>query len=339
MLGGVARRLKRGIDAGDEPGRGLLPGPGPRDPRGPRARRAAGARGVRREGPRDGGRRPQGRARPALRPARAVARSRPTGPGSWSTAGSPAAGPRRSAARSARCAARSGRWPATWSTRSACPRRCCAAPGPDRAAMRLPGLGGWSDDPLWGSFYDWTVEHPRVGGALWAARDPERPAAAVRRRRRDRPAADGRPGARRPVRRRGRAARAAARARASSTSPPTSPSGCSTGPSGAAASAASPTRSPPSSPTSRTLPFEDAVVRPGRLVHRPALLPRPGTRGGRDGPGAQARRRDHRQRAAQRHRAALRADAPRRPAGRAARPGLHRPTRYGAGWPGRASPT
>jgi SAM-dependent methyltransferase len=33
---------------------------------------------------------------------------------------------------------------------------------------RLPGLGGWSDDPLWGSFYDWTVEHPKIGGALWA---------------------------------------------------------------------------------------------------------------------------------------------------------------------------
>jgi SAM-dependent methyltransferase len=33
---------------------------------------------------------------------------------------------------------------------------------------RLAGLGGWSDDPLWGSFYDWTVEHPRVGGAIWA---------------------------------------------------------------------------------------------------------------------------------------------------------------------------
>jgi SAM-dependent methyltransferase len=33
---------------------------------------------------------------------------------------------------------------------------------------RLPGLGGWSDDPLWGSFYDWTVEHRRVGGAIWA---------------------------------------------------------------------------------------------------------------------------------------------------------------------------
>ena len=50
ILGGVARRLKRGIDAGDEPRRGLLPGPGPRHPRRPGARRAAGARGVRREG-------------------------------------------------------------------------------------------------------------------------------------------------------------------------------------------------------------------------------------------------------------------------------------------------
>jgi SAM-dependent methyltransferase len=35
--------------------------------------------------------------------------------------------------------------------------------------VKLPGLGGWSDDPLWGSFYDWTVEHPRVGRAIWAA--------------------------------------------------------------------------------------------------------------------------------------------------------------------------
>jgi ubiquinone/menaquinone biosynthesis C-methylase UbiE len=35
--------------------------------------------------------------------------------------------------------------------------------------VRLPGLGGWSDDPLWGSFYDWTVEHPTVGRAIWAA--------------------------------------------------------------------------------------------------------------------------------------------------------------------------
>jgi SAM-dependent methyltransferase len=34
--------------------------------------------------------------------------------------------------------------------------------------VKLPGLGGWSDDPLWGSFYDWTVEHETVGRALWA---------------------------------------------------------------------------------------------------------------------------------------------------------------------------
>ena len=33
----------------------------------------------------------------------------------------------------------------------------------------LPGLGGWSDDPLWASFYDWTVEHPTAGGAIWKA--------------------------------------------------------------------------------------------------------------------------------------------------------------------------
>jgi SAM-dependent methyltransferase len=35
--------------------------------------------------------------------------------------------------------------------------------------MRVPGLGGWSEDPLWAHFYDWTVEHPRVGGAIWLA--------------------------------------------------------------------------------------------------------------------------------------------------------------------------
>ncbi|MCW2827288.1 MAG: hypothetical protein JWQ67_904 [Marmoricola sp.] len=35
--------------------------------------------------------------------------------------------------------------------------------------LRLPGLGGWDEDPLWGKFYDWTVEHPRAGGALWKA--------------------------------------------------------------------------------------------------------------------------------------------------------------------------
>ena len=37
------------------------------------------------------------------------------------------------------------------------------------AGLRIPGLGGWSDDPLWAGVYDWTVEHPTVGGALWAA--------------------------------------------------------------------------------------------------------------------------------------------------------------------------
>ena len=37
--------------------------------------------------------------------------------------------------------------------------------------MRLPGrlLGGWDADPLWGTAYDWIVEHPVVGGALWRA--------------------------------------------------------------------------------------------------------------------------------------------------------------------------
>src|SRR3954447_19084808 len=33
--------------------------------------------------------------------------------------------------------------------------------------VRLPGFGGWSEDPLWASFYDWSVEHPRAGGAFW----------------------------------------------------------------------------------------------------------------------------------------------------------------------------
>jgi ubiquinone/menaquinone biosynthesis C-methylase UbiE len=33
--------------------------------------------------------------------------------------------------------------------------------------MRVPGLGGWGDDPLWASFYDWSVEHPRAGATIW----------------------------------------------------------------------------------------------------------------------------------------------------------------------------
>lgn len=35
--------------------------------------------------------------------------------------------------------------------------------------MKVPGLRGWSEDPAWAHFYDWTVEHPRVGGAIWLA--------------------------------------------------------------------------------------------------------------------------------------------------------------------------
>ncbi len=35
--------------------------------------------------------------------------------------------------------------------------------------LRIPGLGGWGDDPLWATFYDWTVEHPQAGGMLWKA--------------------------------------------------------------------------------------------------------------------------------------------------------------------------
>lgn len=35
--------------------------------------------------------------------------------------------------------------------------------------MKIPGLGSWSEDPLWGAFYDWTVEHPGPGGLLWRA--------------------------------------------------------------------------------------------------------------------------------------------------------------------------
>ena len=33
--------------------------------------------------------------------------------------------------------------------------------------VRIPGFGGWSEDPLWAHFYDWTVEHPRAGGLIW----------------------------------------------------------------------------------------------------------------------------------------------------------------------------
>ena len=122
------------------------------------------------------------------------------------------------------------------------------------AGLRIPGLGGWSEDPLWATFYDWTVEHPQAGGALWKAgigSDLRRLYAAA--------AEIGRQPAGSsvldvPVRRRGRAARAAAPARACGTSPPTSPRRCSTAPWPSPAPATSPPRSSPCSPTSATLP-------------------------------------------------------------------------------------
>ena len=77
--------------------------------------------------------------------------------------------------------------------------------------LRLPGLGGWGDDPLWATFYDWTVEHPAGRRAAVEGRDRQRPAPALRRSSGDRSAAGGLLGARRAVRWRGRAARAAAR--------------------------------------------------------------------------------------------------------------------------------
>ena len=35
--------------------------------------------------------------------------------------------------------------------------------------MRIPQLklGSWDQDPAWAHFYDWSVEHPRIGGAIW----------------------------------------------------------------------------------------------------------------------------------------------------------------------------
>ncbi len=35
--------------------------------------------------------------------------------------------------------------------------------------LRIPGLRGWGEDPLWASVYDWSVEHPDAGGLLWKA--------------------------------------------------------------------------------------------------------------------------------------------------------------------------
>lgn len=123
MLSGVARRLKRGIDNKMNPGevfsasRTTSSPPPARTssdwcwrPSWPRSRRCPRART---------------RSRCACcATCTRCPRSRPTGPGSWSTAGSRSPARRRSAARSAACAARSGRSPTSWSTRSPYPPRC-----------------------------------------------------------------------------------------------------------------------------------------------------------------------------------------------------------------------
>ncbi len=103
--GAHARRRRPAAEARhrqeDEPRRGLLPGPGPRDRRGPGPHGAAGARGVRR---RRRGRCPTATSRSRSTCSATCMRcpaSRPTARGSWSTAGSPRSAARRSPARSA----------------------------------------------------------------------------------------------------------------------------------------------------------------------------------------------------------------------------------------------
>ena len=54
------------------------------------------------------------------------------------------------------------------------PRGDAAGPRPGRrVTCSLPrvgrAFGGWHEDPLWAPVYDWTVEHPQVGGVLWKA--------------------------------------------------------------------------------------------------------------------------------------------------------------------------
>ena len=139
-LAGVARRLKRGIDAGMNPGLVFSRVPGPRHRRRPRARRTAGAGGVRRQAGRPSGRRRQARARTALRPARLVGhRGRPgVVHGARPADRRPVEGdePARSTGR----AARSGRSPYPSSMPSAFRPRCFARrPSSDEANhMRLP---------------------------------------------------------------------------------------------------------------------------------------------------------------------------------------------------------
>ena len=191
-----------------------------------------------------------------------------------------------------------------------------------RLAGQVPGVGGWDEDPLWGSVYDWSVEHPVAGGALWrlgigsdlrllyaAAGETGRlPAGSVVL---DVPSGGGvalrglRPGqgvryvavdiSQRMLDRTAAAARRLGVADQLET-----------------------VLADVGRPAARR-----RLRRPRRQPDRAALLPRPARRGARAGAGAASGRGAHRQRAAQRLRPALRGRAPRRAAGGPARPGRH----------------
>ncbi len=149
MLAGVARRLKRGIDHEHEPRRGLLPRSRTTSSRAARAHverlvLEAFVEKVARAAD-DGDNKVA--LEPALRPLRAVDHRGRPGLVHGARPAHRASAPRRSAARSTACAARSGRSPSTWSTRSACPTRCCARRSCWAEATRhgRPGLtaGRW----------------------------------------------------------------------------------------------------------------------------------------------------------------------------------------------------
>ncbi len=185
--------------------------------------------------------------------------------------------------------------------------------------LRIPGLGGWGDDPLWGKFYDWTVEHPQAGGTLWKA------------------------GIGSDLRRLYSAAAEIGRQPAGSSvlDVPTGGGvalrGLRTG-QGVRYVAADISQAmldrtmrvarerhvvaqvEPVLADVGDLPFADGEFDLVVSFTGPALLPRPAPRRPRDGPGPAPRRGPDRQRAADRHRPALPAGAPGRPPRRPARP-------------------
>ena len=279
MLAGVARRLKRGIDEGMNPGEVFSLVQDHVIARGPRARRAAGARGVRREG-RDAARTATTRSRSTC--SATCTRSRTIeADRAWFMEHGRLTGSRSKAisreinelCRKVRPLARD------LVDAFGVPGGDAAQQGPARLMrrVRLPGLGGWSRRPAVGLVLRLdrrapdrrrralggrhpaatcacsTPPRPRsaasptgarvldvpCGGGVAAARAAPRPGRRLRRRRHL-------PDDARPDRERGRA------------------------------SAASPTRSTTRLADVGALPFEDAVLRPGRLLHRAALLPRPG---------------------------------------------------------------